>query len=73
MHPLRALELARRLGGIPDVLRVVACEPASLGDDEDDPMMGLSPEVEAAVDEAVAIVERLAVELASKSTEATHA
>ena len=62
MHPLRAIELARRLGGVPDVMRVVACEPAILGDDVD-PVMGLSPSVEAAVDHAIRLIDELVEEL----------
>jgi hydrogenase maturation protease len=50
------------MGGRPRCVLVVGCEPMSLGSEED-PAMGLSPPVEAAVGEAVqligSIVERL--------------
>jgi hydrogenase maturation protease len=58
MHPLRALELARALGGLPSFVRVVACEPASLGDEEV-PEMRLSPEVASAVEVAITVVDGL--------------
>jgi len=62
MHPLRAIDLARRLGGVPDVMRVVACEPEVLGDDEE-PIMGLSPSVEAAVERAIGLIDEIVEEL----------
>jgi hydrogenase maturation protease len=62
MHPLRALELARALGEVPRTLRVIACEPSSFGD-EDVPTMGLSPVVEAAVEQAVLLVDEVLAEV----------
>jgi len=59
MDPMKVLALAGNLGGTPKVLRVIGCEPASAGDFE----MGLSPEVQAAVDPAVALVEDLVAKL----------
>jgi hydrogenase maturation protease len=58
MDPARVLALARAMGGRLPTLRVVGCEPATFGDDEGG-LMGLSAPVEAAVDEAVRLVERL--------------
>jgi hydrogenase maturation protease len=58
MDPTRVLALVRAMGGALSWLRLVACEPASLGDG-DDVAVGLSPPVEAAVDGAVALVEDL--------------
>jgi hydrogenase maturation protease len=58
MHPLRALDLARALGGVPEELRVVACEPATFGEEEV-PLMELSPAVAAAVERAVKVVEEM--------------
>ena len=58
MDPVRVLALARELGPIPAVLRVVGCEPRSVEE-----AIGLSPEVEAAVEPAVAMVQRLVSEL----------
>ena len=55
MDPLKVLRLVRALGGSPRRMLVIGCEPASLGEDEDGPM-GLSEPVQAAVDEAVALV-----------------
>lgn len=61
VHPVRALELARSLGGVPETIRIVTCEPKVLGT-EDEPQMTLSPEVAAAVPRAIAIVEELVAE-----------
>jgi len=58
MDPARVLSLARELGGIPRTLRVVGCEPAVIEEG-----IGLSPEVAAAVDPAVARIEELVREL----------
>jgi hydrogenase maturation protease len=58
MDPLNVLRLVRVMGGQPCRLRVVGCEPAVLGTEED-PVMGLSEPVRAAVAEAVRLVESL--------------
>jgi hydrogenase maturation protease len=54
--PDEVLRVARTLGDVPAVLRIVGCEPKELGTD-DDPVFGLSPEVEEAVGRAVGVVE----------------
>jgi len=64
MHPLKVLQMVRSLGGRPKRLLVVGCEPAmgnmgNAGGGEDDWQMGLSEPVEAALDEAVDLVETL--------------
>jgi hydrogenase maturation protease len=61
MNPMSVLRLVRSLGGEPKGLRVVGCEPGTLGTDEN-PVDGLSEPVRAAVDEAVRLVERLITE-----------
>ena len=58
MTPARALSLVRMMGGEAPLLRLVGCEPASLGD-EDAPGIGLSPPVVAAIEPAVRLVEEL--------------
>jgi hydrogenase maturation protease len=58
MNPLKVLRLVRSLGGEVEGIRVVGCEPATLGSEEE-PAMGLSDVVRAAVDEAVRLVESL--------------
>ena len=63
MDPARVLRYARSLGDTPACLRIVGCEPAELGDG-DEPAMGLSTAVEAAVDPAIAVVEDLLRRLA---------
>ncbi len=57
MNPVNVLRMAMAMKGKLKRVLLVGCEPASLGGEEG--YMGLSPEVEAAVDEAVKIVERL--------------
>jgi hydrogenase maturation protease len=58
MDPVRVLRMAAAMGGRPRRVLVVGCEPATLGSD-DDPIMGLSPPVEAAVPEAIGLIESL--------------
>jgi hydrogenase maturation protease len=58
MDPLRVMRLVKHLGFTMSPMKIVGCEPATFGSDED-PAMGLSPVVEAAVAEAVQIVQRL--------------
>ncbi|HEX2105939.1 MAG TPA: hydrogenase maturation protease [Solirubrobacteraceae bacterium] len=66
MDPLRVLALARALGGpLPRIL-VVGCEPQTvMRGDEEDVVAAISEPVRAALDEAVALVERLLAELTS--------
>lgn len=59
MDPLTVLRLVKALGGRPGRLLVVGCEPAPAAAD-DDWQIGLSPAVQAAVDEAVSLVASLA-------------
>jgi hydrogenase maturation protease len=58
MNPVAVLQLVSALGGKPGRLLVVGCEPARLEPDAEG-NMGLSEPVEAAVDEAVRMVEEL--------------
>ena len=58
MNPLRVLRLVRSLGGEPPALRVVGCEPLTLGSEEE-PAPGLSEPVQAAVGAAVRLVEEI--------------
>lgn len=58
MDPVRVLQMAAAMGARPQQVLVVGCEPATLGSD-DDPAMGLSPPVEAAVDEAIRLIHSL--------------
>ena len=63
VHPARALALVKALGGKLSALRLVACEPKSIAEDEPDLTVGLSAEVAAAVMPAVDLVERIVDEL----------
>jgi hydrogenase maturation protease len=68
MAPAKALAAARALGAILTNVVILGCEPESFGS-EDEPQMGLSQPVEAAVGEAVAWIE----EMAAKGLEAARA
>jgi hydrogenase maturation protease len=57
--PDRALMLARALGVLPETVWLVGCQPR----DPDRLGEGLSPEVEAAIEPAIAEVRRLLVDL----------
>ncbi|HEX4139570.1 MAG TPA: hydrogenase maturation protease [Candidatus Methylacidiphilales bacterium] len=61
MNPVAVLQLVRSLGGTPGRVFLVGCEPAALECDEG--QLGLSHAVEAAVPEAVALVERVIADL----------
>ena len=62
MDPARVLQFVRSMGKDPGILHVVGCEPANLGDEEE-PIMGLSPEVRGAVTMAIGLVEDLIARL----------
>ena len=65
MDPLKVLAFARTLGARPVRTLLVGCEPSVLHANEDylDMQMGLSQPVQAAVDEAVEMVETLVEQL----------
>ncbi len=58
MNPMKVLQLARSMGAQFNRILVVGCEPETLGP-EDEGLMGLSAAVEAAVEEAVPLIESL--------------
>jgi hydrogenase maturation protease len=58
MSPESVLRLVRSMGGTPGRVLVVGCEPETLGP-EDEGLMGLSAPVEAALGEAVSMIESL--------------
>jgi hydrogenase maturation protease len=60
MHPVRALDLVNTMGSQAPRTIVIGCEPEDLGGE--DGRMGLSPVVEAAVDEAAETALRIAME-----------
>jgi hydrogenase maturation protease len=59
--PHQILGLVRSMGGTLPPVRVVGCEPRTRPDDE--PKMGLSPEVEGAIEPAIALVQDVIREL----------
>jgi hydrogenase maturation protease len=65
MNPLQVLRLARSMGAVPAHVTIVGCEPATLGPEEG--LMGLSPPVEAAVNEGAAVIERLITQFLNES------
>jgi|SRR5579863_144461 len=70
MDPMNVLRMVKSMGGTPDRILIVGCEPADLGSDEEG-KLGLSAPVAAAVDEAVVLIESLVSKvLNSISTEA---
>jgi hydrogenase maturation protease len=62
MTPDAVFAMLRRMGVTPGRILVVGCEPASLEEN-----MGLSPVVEAAVDEAVRVIQELVAKPVSAS------
>lgn len=58
MNPMNVLRMVKSLGGTPGHVLIVGCEPAQL-ESENDGQFGLSAPVEAAVDEAIALIESL--------------
>jgi len=62
LDPAKVLRLVQALGGNCQRLLLVACEPATFGD-EDEGVMGLSPPVAAVIDRAVEAVEKLVGQL----------
>jgi len=64
MDPVKVLALARKLGGVPDRILVVGCEPGtSMSVESEELLVDLSEPVRAALDEAVRLVESLLDEL----------
>jgi hydrogenase maturation protease len=64
MDPVRVLDLARTLGTLPPRVLIVGCEPGSdLSLDDEELVMGLSPDVSAAIDKAVELVESVLEDL----------
>jgi hydrogenase maturation protease len=62
MDPVRVLCLARSMGARIGLVRIVGCEPELLSDPEEGGM-GLSARVEAAVEEAISIIDSLIQEI----------
>jgi hydrogenase maturation protease len=70
MDPVRVLGLARTLGTVPARVLVVGCEPATdVTLDDEELVMGLSPAVEAAMENAVELVESVLDDLLAAEAE----
>jgi hydrogenase maturation protease len=61
MNPLRVLQMVRCLGGQSRKVYLVGCEPAVL--ESEDGRMGLSEKIQAAIEPAVKMIEKLIVDL----------
>jgi hydrogenase maturation protease len=57
MNPMNVIRLAQSMGGVPEHVIIVGCEPETLGPEEG--QMSLSPVVERAVEKAATLVESL--------------
>ncbi len=64
MNPMNVIRMVQSFGGACPPLRIVGCEPETFGSDEE-PIMGLSAAVAAAVDGAIELVERVVHEFVS--------
>lgn len=58
MNPMNVLRMVQSMGGAPGRILIVGCEPAEIGSDEEG-KLGLTEPVEAAVDEAIVLIETL--------------
>ena len=69
LDPVRVLQLARTLGGVPKRILIVGCEPGAVDRSEsiDDGFTALSPPVAAAIGEAVRTIDALVAELTSRT------
>lgn len=72
MDPLKVLRLAIAMGEISPHVLLVGCEPACFGTEED-PVMGLSEPVSAAVDEAIELIDSLVNRLLADHRDSTPA
>ena len=70
MNPLNVIRLATSMGGPLKRVLLVGCEPGTLGPEEG--QMGLSQPVEAAVDEAVKLVESLITKILNEESAAKN-
>lgn len=57
MNPMAVLRMVKSMGGPPNRILIIGCEPADLGEEEG--KLGLTEKVEGAVDEAANLVETL--------------
>ena len=62
MNPMNVLRTVKAMGGTPGRILIVGCEPADIGSDEEG-KLGLSGPVEAAVDEALRLIETLVLKV----------
>jgi hydrogenase maturation protease len=58
MNPMNVLRMVKSMGGVPGRILIVGCEPAEIGSDTEG-KLELSAPVQAAVDEAIDLIETL--------------
>ena len=66
MDPFKVLAFARTLGAKPIRTLLVGCEPSPFGNIEIDMQMGLSEPVQAAIDEAIKMIDTLMTQLVTE-------
>jgi hydrogenase maturation protease len=71
MNPMKVLAMVKAMGGRPKRVLVVGCEPGACNADADSGRMGLSAPVEAALDDAVHMIESLIAKLLTDARTAT--
>jgi hydrogenase maturation protease len=69
MDPVRVLRMVRSMGGKFHRVLLVGCEPGSFGLEEGEGRIGLSHPVEAAVEEAVRVIENLVIGILEEHTQ----
>jgi len=67
LHPAQVLKLATLYGNLPEHIFLVGCEPLTV-EFSDEGQMGLSPPVQANLEEAVKLIESLIQRLQKGST-----
>ena len=68
MNPISVLRMVKSMGGIPGRLLIVGCEPANVGSDEEG-YMGLTEPVQAAIDDAIVMIEAQVSKVLSRESE----
>ena len=71
MNPMKVLQTARSMGAEFKRILLVGCEPETFGP-EDEGLMGLSRPVEAAISEAVQMIESLIAEILGTQNDLPH-
>jgi hydrogenase maturation protease len=68
MTPMSVLRMVKSMGGTPGRLLIVGCEPADIGSDEEG-RLGLTEPVQAAIEDAIVMIEAQVAKVFSRQTE----